>query len=410
MLFFGCLLNTTIGLCATFSTIPAPTLWRDGEVMSGIHQVSSLVVPEGSTVWVEDDLQLFATGAVRIAGRLLAFDADALGRVHAPRIHITSNLAIDVPGEIHGGRGANPFAGPGGDGSSISLAAPLIYVDGGVQSGAGGRGGAGGDGGQSGHLTTLGYCLVREWRADHFSLMSGPGGEAGSDGRGGSSGDVHNSVSEAVRASILQMLPQAQQALDSLTAQEPPPSPGCANGVKGGDGANASSGDVPKSANGRAGDNDNPPTGGRLGNKSGDCTGTDGLPGNPGLDCCPNPGGTGGPGGKAGGAVSGKGGDGGDGGDGGPGSGVPGGTGGDGGASGFAKGGRAGNGGAGGKAGGGGGPAGNATATVMVGAAGVGGAGGSGTPNGSGGSPGAPGTHTGVSGGTAGNPGAACPP
>jgi len=404
MLFFGCLLNTTIGSCATFSTIPAPTLWRDGEVMSGIHQVSSLVVPEGSTVWVEDDLQLFATGAVRIAGRLLAFDADALGRVHAPRIHITSNLAIDVPGEIHGGRGANPFVGPGGDGSSISLAAPLIYVDGGVQSGAGGRGGAGGDGGQSGHLTTLGYCLVREWRADHFSLMSGPGGEAGSDGRGGSSGDVYNSVPEAVRDSILQMLPQAQQALDSLTAQEPPPSPGCANGVKGGDGANASSGDVPKSANGRAGDNDNPPTGGRLGNKSGDCTGTDGLPGNPGLDCCPNPGG---PGGKAGGAVSGKGGDGGDGG---PGSGVPGGTGGDGGASGFAKGGRAGNGGAGGKAGGGGGPAGNATATVMVGAAGVGGAGGSGTPNGSGGSPGAPGTHTGVSGGTAGNPGAACPP
>ncbi len=386
------------------------TVLRDGDIVRGDLFVDTLRIPEDATVWVDGELNIAATGLVRIQGRLVAFDAGPLGRLDAPSIRIHSNLVIDVPGTILGGSGTDGSDTEGGRGSNVTLSAPLVYIDGSAQAGSAGRGGAGRAGGRGGDARVDGYFLVRQPSDDHVSLRSGRGGDGGyPGGDGGESGDAVAFVSAELRESISGSMPAIAAALSGLAAEDPPPGQGCANGTPGGDGGNSASGNGGEGADSAHGTAGSPAgSNGGDGRKSGDCTGGDGLNANPGLDCCPNTGGTGGKGGKGGNAQSGNGGKGGKGGDGYQGL-HPGGKGGHGADSGFAKGGRSGNGGNGGKRFGVGGAAGDPAGVVTAGAAGAAGNEGSRNPNGTNGTPGSPGTVTGSSIGTAGNPGGDCP-
>ena len=148
--------------------------------------VESLHVPHGETVWVDSDLQLAAFGVIRIEGRSIALDADSLRAADAPSIELTSPVSIDVPGLVQGGRGGSGVDAAGGAGSSVTLSAPLVLIDGLVQAGDGGPGGAAHDGGEGGDALVLGSFRTRHAQ-EGFALRAGSGGPGGHPG--GSAGD-----------------------------------------------------------------------------------------------------------------------------------------------------------------------------------------------------------------------------
>lgn len=181
----------------------------DGTILRGNLSCKSLLIHEGSTVWVDQDLHLMASGTVRIEGTLVASDGDGPLHPHAAAITISSPYLIDVPGSIRGGRGwtADAAHKHGGNGSSIRLSAPIVCVDGVATAGAGGDGTAGGRGGNGGAATVEGYLLVREGDS-HSSLVSGAGGVGSYPSDSGESGHVIAQVPAEVVANWDTILPQ----------------------------------------------------------------------------------------------------------------------------------------------------------------------------------------------------------
>lgn len=132
-----------------------------GAILRGRVEFDHLWIEPGATVWVASDLELVVGGVARIDGALVALDGlngeQRNGASRAPRadgsdgpnIVITGGVAIEIRGEVRGGRGADVDIGRGGRGSSITLDAPFVIVDGTVRAGDGGKGpesgGAGGD-------------------------------------------------------------------------------------------------------------------------------------------------------------------------------------------------------------------------------------------------------------------------
>lgn len=161
-------------------------------MIGGRLELESLWIAPGAVVWVEADLDLRVSELARIEGRLVAIDAAPLGVLDAPTIAITSALAIDVLGEIRGGRGFDATSGRGGNGSSIQLTAPWVVVDGEVRAGDGGRGGAGASGGNGGDANVEGCFstgVADERRSTLRGGLGGDGGFPGGDGgRGGAAG------------------------------------------------------------------------------------------------------------------------------------------------------------------------------------------------------------------------------
>lgn len=399
-------------LALTLLTHPLPQsahrVLADGEVISGSIQCESIFIPQSATVWIEADTSITVHGFARIEGRLCILNADAIGLIHAPNLEITSPVLIDIPGLIIGGHGMNgaSFYVPGGDGSRIRLAAPVVYIDGSVTAGNGGDGAATRAGGNGGDVHVEGFMLVRKWDP-HASIRSGMGGMGSYPSDSGTSGDAIARVPESVLTRMEEWMPQASQALRAFPSIAEDPAL-CPNGTVGGDGANAVSANGADGADGANGSSASPAgKDGRPGRSSGDAVATDGLPGGNGANCCPNPGGNGGKGGRGGSATSGSGGKGGKGGDAWNGT-AAGGSGGDGGNSGQARAGRAGNGGSGGKSNGAGGAPGD-LGTATAGAAGVGGVGGNGSPQGPAGGSGTQGSVLSGAGGTAGMNGGSCP-
>ncbi|HVS18561.1 MAG TPA: hypothetical protein VMT18_08170 [Planctomycetota bacterium] len=158
--------------------------------ISGQLQVVEFRVPAGETLWVDGDLVVSSTGPIAIDGRLVARDAAELGLQDAPRIELISALAIDVPGEVLGGRGTDVQRTRGGHGSSVVLRAPWVRVQGRVVAGAGGAGGLSLPGGKGGDALVRGM-LEGSGEAGHVALRSGAGGRGGANGGvGGANGDA----------------------------------------------------------------------------------------------------------------------------------------------------------------------------------------------------------------------------
>ncbi len=385
--------------------------FESGTVIGGRLDLESLWIAPGSVVWVESDLDLRVSEVVRIEGLLVAFDAAPLGFLDAPNIRITSPLAIDVIGEIRGGRGLDAASGRGGNGSAIQLSAPLVLIDGEVRAGDGGRGGAGASGGDGGDANVEGYFNVRVSDERRFTLRGGRGGDGGfPGGDGGWGGAAIAHVTESFAIAYLENSKSISEALADFSALGASSTAlSCPAGGNGGDGGNSQSGDGGNGVQGADGTQSSP-----IGKKGGDgrasrdATGGDATSGKNGSDCCPDTGGSGGSGGKGGSAQSGKGGSGGKGGRGYNTAQDQGGDGGNAGDSGSAKGGKSGDGGNGGRHLGAAGAAGSA-GSVTVGSPGTPGLGGEGSPGGAAGAPGSPGTQTQSSIGATGSQGGPCP-
>ena len=143
--------------------------FEDGEQLAGQYSAVDFLVPAGHSVSVVGNLALVASGSIRIEGDLIAIDVQpGVGdEIDAPSIWLESEVGISVTGCIFGGKGASygdlpgedTIGKPGGDGSSIVLAAPDLLAVGGILAGHGGVGGNGEDGGQGGSLLFYGALI-----------------------------------------------------------------------------------------------------------------------------------------------------------------------------------------------------------------------------------------------------------
>jgi hypothetical protein len=175
-----------------------------GAILRGRVEFDHLWIEPGATVCVASDLELVVGGVARIDGALVALDglngeqrngASRADGSDGPNIVITGGVAIEIRGEVRGGRGADVDIGRGGRGSSITLDAPFVIVDGAVRAGDGGKGpesgGAGGDARQRSCMLDTPSGRGGGW------LYSGAGGTSNAPGGdGGDSGESTHSYSD----------------------------------------------------------------------------------------------------------------------------------------------------------------------------------------------------------------------
>lgn len=171
---------------------PTGELVLDGRTrVGGYVTAHSIRIPRGTRVLVEADLQLVATDMLYVDGDLLVQDrGDRSAGADAPDILLRAGRAILGRGSIVGGDGlsfdeSSDAGAQGGDGSSITLNAPKVWLTGTVRGGAGGHGGGGGRGGDGGDVLCVGDAPA----PGEFAEYDAPrgqwaGGEAGAGGRG----------------------------------------------------------------------------------------------------------------------------------------------------------------------------------------------------------------------------------
>ncbi|MCA8980246.1 MAG: hypothetical protein H6831_04240 [Planctomycetes bacterium] len=186
------------------------------ERLSGWMTVESFHVPPGCRVFVDDDFSIHARKRILIEGDLVLRDRTLNDAVaDAPELHLSSEGSIFLLGPIRGAKGRS-FAGMelaecvgqrGGDGSSISLSAPICGIYGRITAGDPGSSGPLADGADAGciHLRgddptdeqLLAAGLEPEFlvRPEPITVV-GKGGKGGDSlpgrrgGRGGSGGDI----------------------------------------------------------------------------------------------------------------------------------------------------------------------------------------------------------------------------
>jgi len=419
-------------------TVSKDVTLQDGDHFQGLLEADDVLIPQGATVWVDNDLLIHASGNVSIEGTLRAIDRGDDESKAAPGIAIVAQSTIDITGSVLGGRGKSypqtiECTGiEGGRGSDLLMRAPVINVNGIVRAGSGGHGGAGAKAGDGGSAQLFGLTLSRD-----ASAQNGVYGGAGGDGlnwnaltgvaaAGGDGGEVFlgsfnlespltQRFTKLIRPKLgprlAGMLPiQITLPLDSTDMFDLPP------GTSGWPGnSDDQSGYMPPPAPGGSSGTFGYGNGGPGGNGAtgSDAKGGKGGNGGPGANCCPNCASPGGQGGRGGLATAGHGQNAGNGGDayydplfGYTGHG---GNGGSGGRSGNATGGTGGDGGPGGVGNGKGGPAGRGGLGIAIGLGGSNGTGGLGNPIGMDGQSGWGGRGLYGNPGKTGEPGPPCP-
>lgn len=440
------LLGTALAV-GLISRIPRPdrsgldqtVVLADGQVIAGALRGHSFWVPQDAEVVVEGDLAMLATDFIQVDGTLRVRDRGDRGPAEGYRLELVSDRIIEVTGQIEGGQGRSfdhPLAAPGtrgGDGSSVMLRAPLVYVDGAVHGGRGGTSGPGGKGGTGGSVLVLGNARTRGAGGEDRGIFGGHGGAAGVHHpealHGAAGGDGGNAtciawdatphiawLSERAREREPRLQTASLASFFQVPPEEDPPVTPVTNGLPGIDGEDDDqhAAPIPPPPAGVHGTAQNPAGHtGSPGEKGVSAAGGDGTMGGNGANACPDGvGGDGGAGGSGGDAKGGTGGQGGYGGNGyhdGSSYIGPGGAGGKGGDGGNAKAGDGKDGGMGGKGAivGNGGPAGSA-GTATGGLAGFAGHGGFGTTTGAYGAPGSDGRPTPGMSGSAGDYGWPC--
>jgi hypothetical protein len=165
---------------------------QDGQRISGTLRDERIVVPEGVTVCVEDDVRLQASDEVLVQGTLRCLDRSSDDRkANGPLIEIVSERSIVVLGAVRGGKGQSYDELPrqkhlgreGGPGSSILLQAPSITIAGAVTAGNGGNAGRGGQGGSGGSVCRIGSNVAAAETpgepAAHVVIAGGTPGKGG---------------------------------------------------------------------------------------------------------------------------------------------------------------------------------------------------------------------------------------
>lgn len=204
LLAVGC--AAVLGACASEEPVPEPRenpgifVTTNGDVLSGWMNVEVFRVPPGQRVMVDESFSVHASRYICIEGDMVMQDRSLEDpRTNAPDLRLASEEEILITGRIIGGRGRS-FGGvppencagqPGGDGSSIYMAAPRYLMLGALVAGRGGRGGAGASGGDGGSIDVLGDLVdpaqyvyidrarIKQLAASDAGFYGGAGGAAG---------------------------------------------------------------------------------------------------------------------------------------------------------------------------------------------------------------------------------------
>lgn len=306
---------------------------------SGIIEADDFVLEHGEVLLIDGDLQINATGMIRIDGFILASPPIGRASPNGPSITLRAGTLIHLNGLIHPGDGA-PGSEPGqsgGHGGSITIDAPLIVsAQQSIQAGSGGPGHVGHPGSNGGSGGDGGSCVVRGvilTRTGHpVRLLGGNGGRGGDGGGGdrqampgngghaGHGGHARADDPHAKKRGELALIPMSfAVSRDNAIGHGWPGAPGAfAFGGAGGFGGNGGDGirEFPDFPGGIGGN----------GGNGGEAVGGPGENGYPGRNACldpmkdqrPQSGGEGGNGGDAGMAIGGRGGPSGSGGEGRP--------------------------------------------------------------------------------------------
>jgi hypothetical protein len=361
---------TMCSICAVLAAVPMAHAQQgsldkpivaegSSQTISGWVQASKFTVLSGAHLYATDDLFLECDGPIIIDGTIEAVSGDSRqGKPNATNITLISQSWIVVRGSILAGTGDNGLVmlQSGGDGTSIYLEAPFVYVESDeLRGGAGGLGGPASDGGRGGDLVVS--AMMFEATSPGLVGTGGAGGQGG-DGinghpidllrQGGSGGDGGDAVVKSLPYEVdwqellkQRNCPPGTEGDPGTTgqpgdagchgsddegaagAQGNPNNILCTNGGdgkrgidmiggvagKGGDGGNGQ-----RSSNGSGGYDVITPGHGGPGGRGGNGKGGVGGPGGNGGSCCSGGGpcgGKGGDGAKGTGGVGGNGGDGG---------------------------------------------------------------------------------------------------
>lgn len=396
----------------------APVGGAHASTLHGSVHLDAFHVNVGEELVVDGDLELIVETSALVEGTIRVTRDPKVTSVDAPNLILRAGQSISVTGSILGAAGG-PVPAPGahgGNGSSITLHAPIVWIDGAVRGGDGGLGGkAIGDSqvnttGKGGAVDMYGYYVTHRPVAEQpHSCKEATWGAIGGCGNPGGHAIAWGPLPEHLSFRALEASDptpaskrsESDHAAAALAIECPAGTVGTPGGPStGGTGANGLAGQngSPAAPNGQPGTN---------GAQGAEGVGGNGGNGSNGADCCPEHGAAGGTGGTGGAGTGGDGGKGGDGGNGHAPNGA-GGNGGSGGSGGLGKGGNGGNGGNGGAKHGGGG-SGGVSQQGTPGNPGTGGAGGTGTPAGTNGPTGGGGGAASGNSGNAGNVGGICP-
>ncbi len=189
-LFYTCLLLACASSCARAqvrSTHTSPA--TPPRQVEGVLVVNDFTIPAGAEMVVTSDLEIHATGIIRIDGRLRVTDRSPESSTpNAPCVLLKSTTGIVVTGTIMGGRGGDGRMSlrsfediesadrNGGRGSSVTLDAPMCILDGEVRAGDGGTGGPHALGGRGGDVIVTGNAVTSPDAAPNAGGYGGGGG------------------------------------------------------------------------------------------------------------------------------------------------------------------------------------------------------------------------------------------
>ena len=225
-LVFALWITGALSACSSDEPLPEPMVGpgifvtSNGDLLSGWMNVDVFRVPPGQRVMVDESFSVHAFKYICIEGDIVLQDRSIDDpRTNAPDLRLESEEEILITGRIIGGAGRS-FGGvppengagqPGGDGSSIYMAAPRYLMLGAIVAGRGGRGGAGAAGGAGGSIEVIGDLVdparyvyidrsrIKQLAASDAGFYGGAGGGPGlswkgSTGTAGRSGVMSNSA------------------------------------------------------------------------------------------------------------------------------------------------------------------------------------------------------------------------
>jgi len=209
--------------------VPGELVLDSSDGLQGFVRARRITVPLGVELRVSEDLHLIATDDLLVLGDIFIEDVP-LGVTDAGRaasLVLRAGRRLTLLGDVQGGRGRDSSqietqgerGLPGGDGSSIVLASPEIFVYGTVCTGTGGPGGTAADGGHGGFLAVYrdvmtSPALPMEFQSERVRtplLTMGKGGIGGigSDSfpRSGNTGDSGDLIKLPFESPVLPGLP-----------------------------------------------------------------------------------------------------------------------------------------------------------------------------------------------------------
>lgn len=262
-----------------------------------VLEVDEFIVSEGEIIEFDRDVEIRATGTVRIDGTIIM--ADGVPGERGCGLTISTPESVEINGYVYiGNGGSGVFPGQaGGGGGDFLIDSPLVISTVPLlAAGDGGDGGPAGHGGAGGAAIVSGVLVTHLHEAESVTELRGGAGGSGGEGvsylteefvNGGNGGD-------GGMAMIGDSAVHGETGGDGDDYDGSPGANGadggeCQDGINGGAGGNATGGVGGSGGNGAnyVIGGTNPPGNGGNGGRGGDGDAGNGGRGGKGGDCCP---------------------------------------------------------------------------------------------------------------------------